>query len=289
MPTATINGLSMYYETEGSGFPLIFVHGGFGGLGTGLEPAAPAWRDHFAEHFEVITYDRRASGRSGYPDTGFSMADLAMDVRGLMDHLGHARAHVWGTSAGGQITLAFGLEHAGAAASLVVADSAPWLTQDEEVKAKLRKRIAILAEQGTEAAYQARSTAGTVGLNLFAGRAPMSEEEQQANQASLERIRAALKQVPREERIARYAGELRNYAAYVDWDASPLLSEMKPPTLVLYGTKDSVFPEVGSRTMIATVPGAEPRAFEGAEHGVTRFPEALDTILDFLQRHTPSG
>ena len=215
------------------------------------------------------------------------MADLAADIGGLMGHLGHARAHVWGTSAGGQIALAFGLEHAGAAASLVIADSAPWLTQDEEVKGKLRERIAILAEQGPEAAYQARAATGTVGLNLFTGRAPMSEEEQQANQASLERIRAALKQVPREERIARYAGELRNYAAYVDWDATPRLSEVKPPTLVLYGTNDSVFPEVGSRAMVATIPGVEHRAFEGAEHGVTRFPEALDTILDFLQRHTP--
>jgi len=49
MPIANINGFAMYYETKGKGFPLIFIHGGFGGLGTGLEAEVPAWRDRFAE------------------------------------------------------------------------------------------------------------------------------------------------------------------------------------------------------------------------------------------------
>ena len=43
MTVAAINGTDIYYETHGDGFPLVFVHGGFGGLGTGQGGATPGW------------------------------------------------------------------------------------------------------------------------------------------------------------------------------------------------------------------------------------------------------
>ena len=226
MPTANINGFEMYYEARGEGFPLVYIHGGFGGLGTGLEPETLPQRKRFDKHFKVITCHRRATGRSSYPEEGFTMENLARDVRELLRYLGHDCAHVWGTSAGGHIALAFGLEYPEATTSLVITDSAPWFSLDEEVKDKLRERIRILNEKGTEAAYEARATAGTVGLNLFVGRPERSEVEMRARAQSMERVRSHLREIPREERIARYAGELRNYSAYVDWDATPRLKDM---------------------------------------------------------------
>lgn len=286
MPTANINGFTMYYETKGEGFPIVYIHGGFGGLGTGLEAETPPWRDRFARHFKVITYDRRAAGRSSYPAEGFTMQNFAKDIRELLGYLGHDRAHIWGTSAGGQIALASGLQYPEATASLVITDSAPWLSLDEELKDKLRERIGILNEREPEAAYEARATVGTVGLNLFTGRPVRSEKEKRSLDEAMERIRAQLRNLPREQRIAKYAGELRNYSAYVDWDATPRLKDMKPPSLVLYGTEDSVFPAPGSRTMTQLIPDVEYKVFQGAEHGVTRFPEAIELIFSFLQRHT---
>jgi 3-oxoadipate enol-lactonase len=286
MPTANINDFIMYYETIGEGFPLVYVHGGFGGMGTGLQPETPAWVEDFAKHFQIITYDRRAAGRSSYPEEGFTMQNFARDIRELLRHLGYERAHIWGTSAGGQITLAFGLHYPEAAASLVITDSAPWLSLDEELKDKLRERIKVLNEKGAEAAYEARATGGTVGLNLFVGRPAASEEEQKQREVAMERTREQLRAIPRDERIAKYAGELRNYSAYLDWDATPQLKDIKPPTLVLYGTEDSVFPPKGSLNMTRLIPNVEYKAFQGAEHGVTRFPEALELALLFLQRHT---
>jgi pimeloyl-ACP methyl ester carboxylesterase len=286
MPAANINNFMMYYETRGEGFPLVYVHGGFGGMGTGLQPETPPWEEELAKYFHIITYDRRAAGRSSYPEEGFTMQNLAKDIRELLRHLGYERAHIWGTSAGGQITLAFGLHYPEAAASLVITDSAPWLSLDEELKEKLRERIKVLNEKGAEAAYEARATGGTVGLNLFVGRPAVGEEEQKQREAAMERTRAQLRAIPRDERIAKYAGELRNYSAYLDWDATPQLKDIKPPTLVLYGTEDSVFPSQGSLDMTRLIPNVEYKAFQGAEHGVTRFPEAIEIALLFLQRHT---
>jgi 3-oxoadipate enol-lactonase len=255
-------------------------------MGTGLQPETPAWREELAKYFQVITYDRRAAGRSGYPDEGFTMQNLAKDARELLRHLGYERAHIWGTSAGGQITIAFGLYYPEAAASLVITDSAPWLSLDEELKDKLRGRIGVLNEKGAEAAYEARATGGTVGLNLFAGRPAGGEEEQGQRGAAMEQTRAMLRAIPRDERIAKYAGELRNYSAYVDWDSTPQLKDIKAPTLVLYGTEDSLFPPQGFADMTRLIPNVECRAFQGAEHGVTRFPEATEIALSFLQRNT---
>ena len=289
MPTAPINGTGIYYETHGSGFPLVFVHGGFGGLGTGQGGNVPGWVDKFAQHFQVILYDRRSSGRSGFPDTQHTMVQFADDIRELLRHLGHDKAHVWGTSAGGQITIAFGLKHPEAAASLMVVDSAPWLSRDPELLGKLKERIGIMESQGVEAAYEARREGGTVGLNLFAAARPAQSEEEEKQRAERRAaIQAQLAQVPREERIAKYGSELRTYSAYADWDATDWFKNLAMPVLVIYGTGDTVFPNAGWEQLVSTMPNVTYHPFEGAEHGVTgEHPEALDEILEFARQHTP--
>ncbi len=115
----------------------------------------------------------------------------------------------------------------------------------------------------------------------------MNEEEQRESRERMEQIREHLKAIPREERIAKYAGELRTYSAYLDWDATDRLKELKPPAFILYGTEDSVFPQKGSRDMCRLIPNVEFKAFEGAEHGVAKFPESIDLILSFIKPHAP--
>ncbi len=289
MPVAQINGTEIYYETHGRGFPLVFVHGGFGGLGTGQGGTTPAWLDNFAAHFEVVLFDRRSSGRSGSPETVHTMSLFASDIRELLRHLGHDQAHVWGTSAGGPITLAFGLAYPEATASLVVAESAPWLSRDPDLLAKLKERIEVLETQGPEAAYEARRTGGTVGLNLFAPTRPaQTAEEQRARDQRRAAIQAQLARVPREERVAKYASELRTYAAYADFDASSRFAELAMPVLVVYGTADTVFPNAGWDRLATGMSNVAWWPVEGAEHGAaTGAPGVLDGILDFLVKHTP--
>lgn len=285
MPTADINGTALYFETHGEGPPLVYVHGGFGGLGTGGGGTIPAWVEQFSTDFEVILYDRRSSGRSAYPESPHSMTQFADDIRGLLRHLGHDRAHVWGTSAGGQITLAFGLEHGDAAASLVITDSAPWLSREADLVAKLKARIEVLETEGPKAAYEARREHGTVGLDLFAGSRPApSERDREARAAQADAIRAQLAKIPREERIAKYAGELRTYSAYLDWDGSSRFDELSMPVLILYGTGDSVFPNVPWDGLVQGHANVTYHAFEGAEHGLAG-PEVLAEIKAFLKAH----
>lgn len=289
MPTASINGVELYYETFGAGYPLLFIHGGFGGLGTGTGQRTPAWVETLAQQFRVILYDRRSSGRSAFPESKHTMQLLADDAYELLRHLGIERAHVWGTSAGGFIAVALALFHPEVVAGLVVAESATRLSQDETLLAGLRDRVALLERDGAVAAYEARRTSGTVGLNIFAAERPaLTDEETREREQRRAELQAQLAQVPREERIAKYAGELRNYSAYTDWDATPRLGELTMPTLLVFGTADTVFPQANWEALIAGRPNFTYVPIEGADHGQAATSErGLAATIEFLRAQTP--
>ena len=87
----------LYYEAQGSGEALIFVHG------HSLDRRM--WREqipHFATRYRVITYDARGYGRSSKQREGYLFTH-ADDLIALMDRLGIERAHLVGLSMGGFI------------------------------------------------------------------------------------------------------------------------------------------------------------------------------------------
>lgn len=283
MPDAILNGCETYFEVAGDGPPLLFVHGGFGGLGTGAAPEPPPWRPRLASRYRVITYDRRSSGRSGTSAENHTLRLFAEDARALLRHLGMPRAVIWGESAGVAIASTFALEFPEMTSALILGDGAPWFSTDAEVVRRLRERIDLLAAHGAEAAYQARRTSGTVGLNLFsAARAARSPEEERDRAAQREAISRALGAMPREDRISAYARELRTYAAYLDFDITGRLAEISAPALILYGTADTIFPAADWPALIKPMPDVRYVAFEGEEHGVATEAAALDEIECFL-------
>lgn len=125
MPIATVHGIALNYvqldEGEG-GAPredLVMVHG----LATNMAFWYFKYGAAFAKRFRVTLYDLRGHGRSGMPASGYSAAEQARDLAGLLDHLGIARAHLMAHSFGGVIGLNFACEHPERVRSLVLADS----------------------------------------------------------------------------------------------------------------------------------------------------------------------
>lgn len=109
MPTVSVNGAELYYETRGSGSPVLFIQGATGDGGTFDRVA-----DILANEFTVVTYDRRGNSRSPRPRnwTTTSMDEQADDAASLLRALNLSPAAVFGTSGGAIILLNLLIRHA---------------------------------------------------------------------------------------------------------------------------------------------------------------------------------
>lgn len=93
---AYINGINLYYETYGSGEPIILLHGNGGSINA-FKYQIP----FFNKHFKVIAIDSRLQGKSGgFTDT-ISYDLMASDFCALLDYLQIDSAYVLGWSDGG--------------------------------------------------------------------------------------------------------------------------------------------------------------------------------------------
>lgn len=116
MPTASINGITTYYDVVGTGPPLLmFSPGGFNATLENWRSLSVYGRfkplDHLPQRYTCITFDQRESGRSGGRVERVTWADYAMQGKGLLDHLGIDRAHLMGGCMGCSSVAAFGTAH----------------------------------------------------------------------------------------------------------------------------------------------------------------------------------
>ncbi len=95
---AEVNGINLYYETHGSGRPLVLLHGGLGS-GEMFGPVMPV----LAEHHQVVTVDLQGHGRTADIDRPLDVRLMAGDVAALIDHLRLDRPDVVGYSLGGGV------------------------------------------------------------------------------------------------------------------------------------------------------------------------------------------
>ena len=75
---STANGLKIYYEVSGEGFPFVMVHANPFDHNLWMYQIA-----HFSTYFKVIAIDIRGYGRSDKPTTPFTLKDMANDVLGV--------------------------------------------------------------------------------------------------------------------------------------------------------------------------------------------------------------
>lgn len=100
MPDLPLGDITLHYEIEGSGPPLL-LHAGMLSDSASWGPLVPL----LSGHFTVIRPDNRSTGRTIPVDAANSAALMARDVLRLMDHLGHARFAIAGHSMGGLMAM----------------------------------------------------------------------------------------------------------------------------------------------------------------------------------------
>jgi pimeloyl-ACP methyl ester carboxylesterase len=255
MPSARINGFHMYYEVAGQGVPVLFVHGGLGG-GRG----SALFRQHhmaaLAQHAQVIACDRRAAGLSEAPTTGYTFDGLVADLVALLDYLGHPRAVLMGTSAGGPQVLQCALTYPERVIALVLGSTA---TQTVNVPPELAALVTFL---------------GTEGLSRLQAMFVRPAADAPAPPAT-----------PPSQEDAM-AGILQTYLAYhLHGNAiAARLAEITIPALILHGTADAEVPFEAAEHLHAGLSNATLVPFVGGGHGimVTHAAPYRQAIIDFL-------
>ncbi len=120
MERANIDGITLEYEVQGSGDPVVFIHGAL--IANTFAPliAEPVLR----ERFRLIRYHRRGHAGSSHPDGSASISRQVADCLALIRSLGAQRAHVVGHSGGGIIALQLALDAPEAVRSLSLLEPA---------------------------------------------------------------------------------------------------------------------------------------------------------------------
>jgi pimeloyl-ACP methyl ester carboxylesterase len=118
MPKTEVNGIKLHYLQVGEGPDLVLIHGLGGNLAIWFLQMVP----HLRSKFRLTAYDLRGHGRSDMPLSGYTTADLAQDLRGLLDALGIEKTSILGHSWGADIAMHFTILHPERVGKLVVVE-----------------------------------------------------------------------------------------------------------------------------------------------------------------------
>ncbi|HET7248050.1 MAG TPA: alpha/beta hydrolase [Streptosporangiaceae bacterium] len=159
---AEVNGLNLYYETHGTGRPLILLHGGLGS-GEMFGPILPA----LTEGHQVIAVDLQGHGRTADIDRPIDIRLMAGDIAALITHLGLDKPDVVGYSLGGGVALLTAIKYPDKVRRLVSAS------------ANIRRNAIypdMLAQQGQVSAAAAEFMKDTPMYQLYQRVAPRPED-----------------------------------------------------------------------------------------------------------------
>lgn len=255
----------LYYETAGSGEPLVLSHAGF--------VDSRMWDDQwaeFAQHYRVIRFDMRGMGQSDPVRAPLSRRE---DLRRLLDHLNVERAALLGCSMSGEMVIDFALEHPERVAALIAVSAVPsGFEMHGEPPAELLDMIAAM-QQGDLA------RASELQLRLWVD-GPFRQPDQVDPQVR--------------QRAAEMNWITLVNATWARADAQPLnpldppaaqrLGEIGVPTLILAGALDN--PEIlrAADVMATSIRGAKKAIIPEAAHvpNMERPAEFNRLVLEFL-------
>ncbi len=256
---AAADGVRLYFETEGTGEPLVLISGQ-GNDHHGWKHV----RSDLTAHYQVIVYDHRGTGASDKPEApAYSTRGFANDLICVLDHLQIARAHAYGVSMGGRISQWLAIDHPKRVGALIMGCSTPGNAHG----VRRPPHVDALMKSGDPVRL----------LDLL-----VSPQWAKANQEFLVELAAAGMRYP----VPQFAKKL-HYRASEAHDAWDLLPSITAPTLLLHGSEDQVNLPVNSRLLLEQIAAAQLHIIEGARHGYHWEFRGLANrkVLEFLARH----
>jgi len=149
MSVALVNGVNLYYEVTGKGFPLVWSHEFAGDF--------KSWNlqiKFFSRRYQVITYNARGYPPSDVPTepAAYSQEHTVEDLYQLLQYLGIQQVYVGGLSMGGNVALNFGIAHPDMAKALTIAAAGSGTTDRETFESRMEDLARRLETEGMRAA-----------------------------------------------------------------------------------------------------------------------------------------
>jgi pimeloyl-ACP methyl ester carboxylesterase len=265
MPKVKANNITINYDQQGSGEPLILI------------PYLAA--DHmcyafqvpeYGKHFTCITPDLRGTGESDKPESAYSTEVLADDIAALMRALGIAKAHISGLSLGGAVGLWLAAKHPEMVTSLSLHGA--WPKTDPSLKAVV---------QGWQAIARAM---GNVAEMVIAAMFPWCYTPELYN--SKPEYIQMLSDFMRGRPVQPVESFVLQSNAVIGHDAEAQLGRITAPTQITVGASDILTLRFAD-LMKAKIRDSELVIFAGCAHAtIYEKPEEFNAkTLDFLLQH----
>lgn len=269
MPTAKINGHTMYYETQGEGPPVLCLSG-WGTICHGRTNFLP--HSFVEDGYQLIFFDHRGIGESEDDASVAHTTDLyADDAAALLDHLGIARAHVAGLGGmGALIGQKLAINHNDRVLSLSMFGG--WAKTDPYLRDQL-KLLDLLHEKVGFSAFQ---MAGSLWC--------YTPEHYNEHQEQLAGTKGPWQMIKDRQPI-----HSKFVRACLGHDTSADLHKIHQPTLIAVGDVQDLM--TGARiasVLKAGIPHAEYVVIKDSPHAHQAIPDAharfSDAFADFVRR-----
>ena len=264
MPQTDVDGLTINYDVQGEGEPLLLIPY------TSADHASWAFQlPAYTERFRCIAIDLPGSGESDKPAGPYSTTGYADQVAAFLGAIGVERAHVAGMSIGAAVGIHLAARHPGRVRSLSLHSG--WHASDDYLK--------VVVEQWRTLASTLPSIADVVieGIFPWCFTPEMYTERPEFVQTLDDFVRGRPAQ-PAEAFLAQID-------AVVAHDARAALGQVAAPTLITFGARDLVC-STRFAAPLGTIAGSEIMVFADLSHaGLHEDPEAFNSAtLDFLLR-----
>jgi 3-oxoadipate enol-lactonase len=267
MPKVEANGITMNYERQGTGEPLVLIPY------LAADNACYAFQvADYAKQFTCISVDPRGAGETDKPAGPYSMELFADDVAAFMQAIGIERAHVSGLSLGAATGLWLAGKYPQRVKSLSVHSG--WTKSDPFLK---------VVVEGWRSIAKA---VGSVQEMIIQGIFPwcFTPELYAAKPDYIDQLAAFVRSRPKQP-LEAFASQSDAVIAH---DAVAQLARIKAPTQITFGRHDMVCSTRFADPMKNGIKGSELVVFETCAHApiyesVAEFNEKTSA---FLKRHS---
>jgi 3-oxoadipate enol-lactonase len=255
-----VNGVNLHYRLGGSGRLIALGHS-LGMNGDIFDPMRPA----LERHSRVLTWDARGHGRSQKPATGWTIEDLAADLRSLIEQIGEDKGVIFGLSMGGNTAIAYAVAHPEKVDALILADTTAWYGEGCMDAWEQRAQNAEKNGMASIVPFNLPRWFSAGFLQSNAERANKTGETLGAND------------------VASYAAACRALGRF---DARAGLGRIQCPTLILVGSEDPATPPAMAEDLQRNIKNSELKILPGMRHMTpVEAPEQVATLItDFLKK-----